>query len=87
MELQLSGQTALVTGSTSGIGKAIASSLAAEGAKVLINGRREDKVHETIEEIPGRHTGAELVPASRRSGNGTRLPHHDGTDIRMSISW
>ncbi|UYO03240.1 SDR family NAD(P)-dependent oxidoreductase [Paenibacillus sp. PSB04] len=85
MELQLSGQTALVTGSTSGIGKAIASSLAAEGAKVLINGRREDKVHETIEEIRGRHAGAELVPAvadlGTEQGCRTLMEQHPNVDI------
>ena len=85
MELQLSGQTALVTGSTSGIGKAIASSLAAEGAKVLINGRREDKVHETIEEIRGRYTGAELVPAvadlGTEQGCLTMMEQHPDVDI------
>jgi len=39
MELGLAGKTALVTGSTNGIGKAIAACLAREGANVLINGR------------------------------------------------
>ena len=39
MELGLAGKTALVTGSTNGIGKAIATCLAREGANVLINGR------------------------------------------------
>ncbi|PJN86369.1 SDR family NAD(P)-dependent oxidoreductase, partial [Bacillus velezensis] len=51
MDLQLKGKTALVTGSTSGIGKAIAASLIAEGAAVIINGRREEKVNETIREL------------------------------------
>jgi 3-hydroxybutyrate dehydrogenase len=34
----LSGKTALVTGSTSGIGLAIATAMAAEGAKIMLNG-------------------------------------------------
>lgn len=51
MKLSLKGKTALVTGSTAGIGKAIALTLVAEGATVLINGRREGNVHQTIKEI------------------------------------
>src|ERR1039458_8392669 len=44
MDLKLGGKTALVTGSTAGIGLAIARSLAAEGARVWINGRTQERV-------------------------------------------
>ena len=44
MNLQLDGKTALVTGSTGGIGLAIAAALAAEGASVICNGRTQDRV-------------------------------------------
>jgi NAD(P)-dependent dehydrogenase (short-subunit alcohol dehydrogenase family) len=44
MDMQLTNKQALVTGSTAGIGYAIASALAAEGAKVIINGRSETAV-------------------------------------------
>lgn len=85
MELQLSGQTALVTGSTSGIGKEIAATLAAEGANVLINGRREDKVNETTEEIRSRHAGAALLPAvadlGTEQGCRTLMEQHPDVDI------
>ncbi|SFF99974.1 3-oxoacyl-[acyl-carrier protein] reductase [Priestia megaterium] len=63
MKLNLKGKTALVTGSTAGIGKAIALSLVAEGATVLINGRREEKVHETITDIQTHYPQAILHPA------------------------
>lgn len=60
MQLSLQGKKALVTGATSGIGKAIAMSLVAEGATVIINGRREEKVHQTIKEIQGKSPDAIL---------------------------
>jgi len=48
MDLQLKNKTALVTGSTLGIGYAIAKSLLAEGAKVYINGRNKERVTEAV---------------------------------------
>ncbi|MBB3302965.1 NAD(P)-dependent dehydrogenase (short-subunit alcohol dehydrogenase family) [Rhizobium sp. BK077] len=43
MQIDLTGKTALVTGSTEGIGYAIVSQLAREDANVVINGRSEEK--------------------------------------------
>ncbi len=43
MDLQLQGKRALVTGSSSGIGEAIAKALAKEGASVVVHGRRENE--------------------------------------------
>ncbi|MFC4652259.1 SDR family NAD(P)-dependent oxidoreductase [Lactococcus nasutitermitis] len=51
MDLQLKGKTALVTGSTKGIGRAIAESLAHEGATVIINGRNQTEVHKIATEL------------------------------------
>lgn len=51
MELQLERKLVLITGSTSGIGKAAAKSFLAEGAEVIINGRKKETVERTVEEL------------------------------------
>lgn len=51
MDLQLAGKTALVTGASMGIGRAIARGLAAEGVKVAAVARRQDKLEELAGEI------------------------------------
>jgi NAD(P)-dependent dehydrogenase (short-subunit alcohol dehydrogenase family) len=48
MDLKLSGKKALVTGSTAGIGLAIATTLAREGAEVIVNGRTQERVDKAI---------------------------------------
>lgn len=63
MQIDLHGKTALVSGSTGGIGKAIARGLAAAGAKVAVNGRSEARVLAAIAEIGAAVPGAVLVPA------------------------
>ena len=57
MDLQLRDKLAIVTGSSKGIGHAIATSLAREGARVVVNGRSEASVTTAIDEIRA------LVPA------------------------
>ena len=58
MDLNLTGKTALVSGSTKGIGFAIARQLAAEGARVIVNGRSEASVASALEEIHRAAPGA-----------------------------
>jgi len=60
MDLGLSGKTAVVSGSTAGIGFAIAASLAAEGANVIINGRTEARVSAAVERIRERVKNADV---------------------------
>jgi 3-oxoacyl-[acyl-carrier protein] reductase len=57
MDLQLKGKRALVTGSSAGLGEAIARLLAAEGAEVIVHGRNEERaaaVAKSIKDIGGR---------------------------------
>jgi NAD(P)-dependent dehydrogenase (short-subunit alcohol dehydrogenase family) len=55
MNLQLNGKTALVSGSTAGIGLAIASALAAEGASVIVNGRSQERVDAAVKQSGAAH--------------------------------
>ena len=59
MDLKLIGKTALVTGSTAGIGLEIARRLATEGAKVVVSGRGQKKVDAAVESV--RASGAKEV--------------------------
>ena len=51
MNLELKGKLALVSGSTAGIGRAIATTLAREGAQVIINGRTKASVSDVVENL------------------------------------
>jgi NAD(P)-dependent dehydrogenase (short-subunit alcohol dehydrogenase family) len=62
MDLELRARRALVTGSTAGIGFAIAQGLAAEGASVILNGRTEDGVEAALARL------RQAVPDARAEG-------------------
>jgi NAD(P)-dependent dehydrogenase (short-subunit alcohol dehydrogenase family) len=62
MKIDLTGKTALVTGSTSGIGRAVAKGLASAGATVVVNGRTQGKVDEAVATI------AKAVPGAKVRG-------------------
>lgn len=61
MDLNIQGNVALVTASSSGLGKASAKALVREGSNVVINGRDEDRLQDTLEEL--RETGSGKVIA------------------------
>ncbi len=60
MDLQITGKLALVSGSTAGIGFAIARALAAEGAHVIVNGRTQAAVNDAVTKLKG-ETGGTLL--------------------------
>lgn len=57
MDLQLTNKLSLVTGSTAGIGFAIAKALASEGARVIVNGRSQQSVDNAISKLAPEVTG------------------------------
>jgi short-subunit dehydrogenase len=61
MDLKMKGKTALVTGASEGIGKAIALAFAREGVDVAICARRKEPLEQTAAEI-AKETGRKIVP-------------------------
>lgn len=88
MNLKLENKTALVTGSTAGIGLAIAQSLAAEGARVIVNGRTEKRVNEAIAAIRQAHPSAKLEPLiadlSQADAAALTIQHFPDVDVLVN---
>ncbi|KYC35112.1 oxidoreductase [Scytonema hofmannii PCC 7110] len=74
MDLKLQGKTALVSGSTAGIGFAIAQGLVQEGASVIITGRSEQRVSQAVDKI--KHTN----PDAKVSGIAADLAKKEGAE-------
>ncbi|MFS0771176.1 SDR family NAD(P)-dependent oxidoreductase [Sphingomonas sp. 1P08PE] len=79
MNIDLTGRTALVTGSTDGIGFAAAQGLAAAGAVVIVNGRSQDKVDAAAARIGGsaRGVAADLADAGGAEALFAAVPDAD----------
>lgn len=88
MDLGIQHKTALVTGSTAGIGLAIASRLAAEGATVIINGRSEARVAAAIAHIRQEQPDARLrgiaANLANAAGVATLIAAEDSVDILVN---
>src|SRR5216683_5934263 len=88
MNLELDGKKALVTGSTAGIGFAIAKALAAEGARVIVNGRTDARVGEAIASIRAGISSAKLealsVDLSKADGAAETIKLYPDVDILVN---
>jgi NAD(P)-dependent dehydrogenase (short-subunit alcohol dehydrogenase family) len=88
MDLHLKDKLALVTGSTAGIGFASARALAAEGARVIVNGRTAARVAEAAEKIRRAHPAAELelfaADLSQAGAADAALERFDRVDILVN---
>jgi NAD(P)-dependent dehydrogenase (short-subunit alcohol dehydrogenase family) len=67
LERNLTGESALITGATSGIGRSVALRLAGAGAEVIIHGRDATRGAEVIDDIHARGGRARFVPAALES--------------------
>lgn len=85
MDLKLNGKTALVTGSTAGIGLAIASRLAAEGVDVVITGRDRAKLDAAAAQVAAAGTvRAVLADAATAEGAATLIAAAPDVDILVN---
>lgn len=88
----LSNKTALVTGSTKGIGKAIALELAKEGVNVLVNGRNNEEAEQIVKEIKSaypttspQNAAADIVDMQQREALLEKFPYVDILINNMGI--
>jgi NAD(P)-dependent dehydrogenase (short-subunit alcohol dehydrogenase family) len=82
----LEGQRALVTGATSGIGRAVALQLARDGAEVIVHGRDAARGAETIEEIAAAGGKASFVAADLRDPADVQRLARDVGDVDILIN-
>lgn len=88
MDLQLKGKKALVTGSTAGIGLAIASALAREGASVIVNGRTQKRVDEAVATIKSEYSNADVsgIAADLSTAAGAKSVTDDAPIVDILIN-
>lgn len=84
MDLGLQGKKALVTGSTGGIGFAIAKMLAQEGATVYVNGRTEERVKDALKQIHSDNAKAAVGDLAHAEGVSTLLRMLPEVDILIN---
>ncbi len=88
MELNLQGQKAIVTASSGGIGRAIATAFATEGVEVIINGRSKDSVNNAIAKIKEDLPDAKLLPLAADLGtaDGCKLAIESYPEVNILVN-
>jgi len=88
MDLKLNGKTALVTGSSAGIGFAIAEELAREGAEVIINGRTQKRVDEALSKLKSKmpQASARGIAADLSSAAGASALLKDVPEVDILVN-
>ena len=82
----LKGKQALVTGGTSGIGRAAAEALAREGAYVLVSGRSAERGREVVAAITAAGGEAEFVRAELESADDVRALADRASDVDILVN-
>lgn len=77
--MRLQGKTALITGSTSGIGQAIAEAFAREGARVVVSGRNEQRGQAVVDAIQSAGGQATFIATDQASVEGVRRLAQEAT--------
>jgi len=86
MDLQLQGKRALVTGSTAGIGFAIAEALAKEGAHAIVNGRTARRVEDAIAKLKSSGLGADGLAADLGTRTGVEEAIQRFPDVDILVN-
>src|SRR6202795_1377135 len=88
MDLQLEGKHALITGSSAGIGYAIAERLALEGASVIVNGRTQQRVDQALAKLneAGVRRPAKGLAADLGSADGARQAIEQFPDVDILVN-
>jgi NAD(P)-dependent dehydrogenase (short-subunit alcohol dehydrogenase family) len=86
MDLQLAGKRALISGSTAGIGYAIAEALSKEGARVVINGRTKARVDQALGKLQASFGDVHGVAADLGTAEGVREVARHFPDIDILVN-
>ncbi len=87
MDLGLTGKLAVISGSTAGIGLAIGTALAREGARVIVNGRKQSSVDEVVRKLAS-ETKAEILGFAGDLGTATAAEQlaRDFPDVEILVN-